>query len=96
MCQELPKTYLVVEHFNHGDAAPVYRRFREQGRLAPEGLEYVASWVAADLTKCYQVMRCADRRLLDEWLAKLSDLIDFEVIEVISSAEALERIGPRL
>jgi hypothetical protein len=53
--------YLVIERFRNGDAAPVYRRFRERGRLAPEGLEYVGSWVTDDLTTCYQVMECAAR-----------------------------------
>lgn len=92
----LSQSYLVVENFKNADAAPVYRRFRDQGRLAPEGLEYVASWVTADITKCYQVMRCADRRLLEQWLANWSDLIDFEVLEVMTSAQALEQLAPRL
>jgi hypothetical protein len=80
--------FLIIERFKNGDAAPVYRRFREQGRLAPTGLTYVASWVAADLSRCYQVMECADRALLDEWMAHWSDLVDFEVISVVTSAEA--------
>ena len=90
------QSYLVVENFKNADAAPIYRRFRDQGRLAPEGLEYVASWVTADMTKCYQIMRCADRRLLERWIANWSDLIDFEVLEVMSSAQALEQLAPWL
>jgi hypothetical protein len=61
--------YMIIEHFRDGNAVPVYRRFRERGRLAPEGLRYVSSWVTHDLRRCYQVMECDDRALLDEWLA---------------------------
>src|SRR5215218_10223862 len=63
----LPMRYLVIEHFRNGDARPVYRRFRDQGRLAPEGLAYVASWVTADMKRCYQVMQCEDAQLLEQW-----------------------------
>lgn len=86
--------YMIVETFK--DSAAVYRRFRERGRLAPDGLKYVSSWITADVTKCYQVMECDDRRLLDEWMAAWRDLIDFEVVSVITSAEAAERVAPRL
>jgi hypothetical protein len=86
--------YMVVEHFKGGDAVPVYRRFRERGRMAPAGLDYVSSWVDDRLALCYQVMETDDRRLLDEWMANWSDLIDFEVHSVISSKEAAERIAP--
>ena len=86
--------YMIVETFK--DSAAVYRRFRERGRLAPEGLKYVSSWVTEDVTKCYQVMECDDRRLLDEWMAAWRDLIDFEVVCVITSADAAERVAPRL
>jgi hypothetical protein len=86
--------YMIVETFK--DSAAVYRRFRERGRLAPDGLTYVSSWITADVTKCYQVMECDDRRLLDEWMAAWRDLIEFEVVSVITSAEAAERVAPRL
>lgn len=88
--------YMVIEHFRNGNAVPVYRRFRDRGRLAPEGLTYVASYVSHDLTCCYQVMDCTDRRRLDEWMAQWADIVDFEVIPVIASAEALARITPQL
>jgi hypothetical protein len=91
-----PMVYMIVETFRNRDAMPVYRRFRERGRLAPHGLRYVSSWVTSDMTKCYQVMECDDRRLLDEWTAQWSDLIDFEIIPVITSAEAVERVQPQL
>jgi hypothetical protein len=84
--------FMVIEHFRGGDARPVYRRFRERGRLAPDGLTYVSSWVTDDLTRCYQVMSCEDRALLDDWIAAWSDLVDFEVIPVITSPEASARV----
>ena len=86
--------FMVVERFK--DAALVYRRFRERGRLAPDGLEYIASWVSADLGTCYQVMECADRRPLDLWMANWEDLVDFEVIPVVTSAEAASTLAPQV
>ena len=91
-----PSTYLVIENFRDGDPVPVYRRFRERGRMAPEGLTYVSSWVTPDLARCYQVMETADRALLEQWMANWSDIVEFEVHPVISSKEAAERISPRL
>ena len=88
--------YMVVEHFRNGDAAPVYRRFRERGRLAPEGLTYVSSWVTESLDTCYQVMETADRALLDEWMQHWADLVEFEVHPVITSQEAAQRVTPKL
>lgn len=88
--------YMVIERFKGGDAAPVYRRFRDHGRLAPEGLSYVSSWVDTKLERCYQLMETDNRLLLDEWIAHWSDIVDFEVYPVISSREAAERIAPHL
>jgi hypothetical protein len=88
--------YMIIENFRDGDAAPVYRRFRERGRLAPEGLRYVSSWVTQDLRRCYQVMECDDRALLDEWIANWSDLVDFEVQTVMTSADAVTAVTPSL
>jgi hypothetical protein len=84
---------MVIEHFRNGDAAPVYQRFRERGRMAPEGLDYIASWVTPDLTRCYQVMETPDRALLDQWMANWSDLVEFEVHPIITSKEAAERVA---
>jgi Protein of unknown function (DUF3303) len=74
----------------------VYRRFRERGRLAPKGLVYVTSWVSEDLTRCYQIMEAPDRALLDQWIANWADLVEFEVHPVITSQEAVNRVGPNL
>ena len=80
--------YMIIARFRGGDAVPVYRRFRDEGRLAPEGLSYVASWATADLKGCYQLMECADPGLLDTWMARWSDLVEFEVVPVVTSEEA--------
>ena len=85
-------TYMIVEHFRNGDAVPVYRRFRERGRMAPEGLTYVTSWVTSDLSRCYQIMETPDRALLDQWMAQWGDLTEFEVHPVMTSSEAAERM----
>jgi len=85
---------MVVEHFK--DAAAVYRRFRDRGRMAPDGLVYISSWVDEKLQRCYQVMETHDPRLLDEWMANWNDLTDFEVCPVITSQEAAKRIDPQL
>lgn len=90
------RLYMVVERFKNGDAVPVYRRFREFGRMAPVGLSYVSSWVDTNLERCYQLMETDDRYLLDAWMARWSDLVDFEVLEVMESAEAARMIAPRL
>ena len=88
--------FMIIEHFRSGDAVPVYRRFHHQGRLAPEGLTYVSSWVTSDLTRCYQVMECPDRALLETWMARWNDLVEFEVIPVVTSAEAATAVAGRL
>jgi hypothetical protein len=88
--------YMIIERFRNGDAVAVYRRFRERGRQAPEGLTYVSSWITGDLATCYQVMECDDPALLETWKARWADLIDFEVLPVMTSAEAVERVSPRL
>ena len=77
---------------------PVYARFRAEGRLAPEGLVYVSSWVSEDLTHCYQVMEAEKRELLEEWMARWEDVVEFEVVPVVTSGEAstkVKEIGER-
>jgi hypothetical protein len=88
--------YMVIEHFKHQDPVPVYRRFRDQGRMTPEGLEYVSSWVDTKLERCYQVMETSDPELMAEWIAHWSDIVDIEVIPVMSSADAVQAMRPKL
>ncbi len=86
---------MIIEHYKAGPE-PVYRRFRERGRMAPDGLRYVTSWVTTDLARCYQVMECDDRALLEQWMNHWSDIVEFEVIAVVTSAEAAAAVSPRL
>jgi len=88
-------TYMIIERFRGGDPVPVYRRFRERGRLAPDGLRYVTSWVTADLRQCFQVMECEDPRLLEEWTSRWSDLVEFEILPVVTSTEAADAVLAR-
>jgi hypothetical protein len=88
--------YMVVEYFKNKDAVAVYRRFRDCGRMAPDGLTYVSSWVDDKIERCFQLMETHDRKLLDQWIANWSDLVNFEVYEVVTSKEAAERMVPLL
>lgn len=90
------RLFLVIETFKEGDALPVYRRFRDRGRLMPDGIEYVSSWIDEPLGRCWQVMRAPDRALLDAWIANWSDPVDFEVVPVLTSDEARARVLPSL
>ena len=93
----MPQTlYKVVENFKNKDAVAVYRRFRDRGRMAPEGLTYVSSWVDEKIECCYQLMETHDRKLLDQWMENWSDLVNFEVHAVVTSKEAAERMAPLL
>jgi hypothetical protein len=87
---------MVIEHFKNNDALPVYRRFRDRGRLPPEGVQYISSWVDEKLERCFQIMEADERDLLDRWIENWSDIVDFEVFPVLSSKEAAERVAWRL
>lgn len=78
--------YMVVETFKDKDE--IYRRFREKGRMLPDGLRYVSSWIDADFTKCFQLMETEDFELFDEWTSRWNDVTDFEIIPVMTSEEA--------
>ena len=82
---------MVIENFRPGQAAAIYRRLEASGRHMPSGLSYVGSWVTDDLARCYQVMECDDPGLLDDWMSHWADLVDFEVVPVITSAEAKDK-----
>jgi hypothetical protein len=88
--------YMVIEKFRGGDPVPVYRRFRERGRMAPEGLRYVSSWVSTDFSCCYQLMETGDPALFASWIANWKDLAEIDVIPVVTSAQAVEALAPRL
>jgi hypothetical protein len=88
--------FMIVEHFRDRDPKPIYRRFHERGRLAPDGLVYVGSWVEANFDRCWQLMECDDARLLQQWVSEWSDLVDFEIVPVVSGTETAEWIIPTL
>jgi hypothetical protein len=81
---------MVIERFVHG-ARPVYERLADRGRMMPAGLEYVDSWIDERLDRCFQLMETDDPSLFDAWIEAWSDLMEFEVVSVIASAEASER-----
>ena len=87
---------MIVEHFKNRDARPVYRRFREKGRMAPEGLTFVSSWVDRSLERCFQLMETDDPALLERWIEGWKDIVDFKIHPVMTSEEAVEKIEPSL
>lgn len=88
--------YMVIERFKPGAAPDIYRRARDRGRMLPEGLEYVSSWVDLELTTCYQLMRTEDVSLFAPWVKAWEDLVDFEIVPVRPSAEVAQVMAPRL
>lgn len=85
--------FMVIERFKNRDAVPVYRRYREKGRMMPDGLKYVDSWVGRDLDRCFQLMECDDPQLLSQWTSHWQDLVDFEIVSIVTSKEASETIA---
>ena len=79
--------FMVVEHFKQGKTKDIYRRLQERGRMMPEGLKYVDSWVSANLDRCWQLMECDDPSLFQEWVLQWSDLAEFEIVPVAWSNE---------
>jgi hypothetical protein len=77
--------FMVIERFKNRDAKPVYTRFKEEGRMMPDGLKYVGSWIESNFDRCFQVMECEDERLLHEWAERWRDLMDIEFVPVLTS-----------
>jgi len=88
--------FMVIERFKNRDAVAVYRRSRDQGRMMPEGLKYVGSWIEANFDRCFQLMECDDPRLFQQWVIRWQDLIEFEIVSVVPSKETMETITPML
>ena len=88
--------FMVIETFRNQDGKSVYRQLRDKGRMMPDGLAFVGSWVTADLGRCFQLMECDDATLLQTWVARWSDLIEFEIVPVVPSKETYEAIAPLL
>ena len=90
--------FLIIEHFHDKNPKPLYKRFQEKGRMMPEGLKYVGSWIESNFDRCFQLMECDDLRLLQEWvLANNRELgMTFEIVPVVPSKETREVIAPYL
>jgi Protein of unknown function (DUF3303) len=82
--------YMVIERFKENAAPEIYRRFREKGRMMPEGLECISSWIDLDFKRCWQLMQTEDFALFDRWIENWRDLMDFDIFPVRTSAEAVE------
>jgi len=82
--------FMIVETYDRSKAPAIYERFEKKGRMIPDGLRFIDSWVSADLGRCFQLMECGNPRLVDEWISQWSDIVDFEVIRVVSSEVASE------
>lgn len=88
--------FMVIEHFKDRDAKAVYARFRDKGRMAPDGLTYIGSWIEANFSRCFQLMECDDAKLLQEWILAWGDLADFEIVPVVSSMDTADIVGRHL
>lgn len=87
--------FMVIESFRDGDPAPIYARFKEKGRMLPDGLIYLESWLSAELDRCFQLMETDDVTLFDAWTAQWDDLVDFEIVPVIGGGEtAAQAVRP--
>ncbi len=87
---------MVIERFRDSKAKEIYRRFQEKGRMMPEGLKYVDSWVEVNFDRCFQLMECDDLRLFQEWVLQWQDLGEFEIIPVVPSKETAEVVSKML
>ena len=88
--------FMVVEKFKNQDGKAVYAKVREGGRALPEGLKFIASYVAADLSRCFQLMETDDITLFQRWIADWQDVVDFEVVPVVEGKTTREALGPTL
>jgi hypothetical protein len=89
--------FMVIEHFRDCDMVPVYERLRDQGRMLPEGLKYIDSWVEPNFRRCFQLMACDDPRLLQEWVLQWRGAgVTFEFFPVVPGAQTREVVAPHL
>ena len=89
--------FMVIERFKNRDPAPIYKRFQERGRMMPDGLKYVGSWVEANFDRCFQLMECDDLRLLQRWILNTRGSgMTFEIVPVVPSKDTREVVAPYL
>jgi hypothetical protein len=88
--------FTIIEQFRPGQAPAIYRRLRDCGRMMPESVRYISSWIVFDYRRCFQVMEAEGENDLRAWMANWDDLMDFEIIPVRTSPEAVAAITPEL
>jgi hypothetical protein len=88
--------FIVVEKFRGQDVKAVYRHFRDKGRMMPDGLSFVSSWVTADVGRCFQLMECDDVTLLQRWVAEWSSVVEFEIVPVVAGKETAAALAGQL
>ena len=88
--------FMVIETFKNNDALAVYQRLREQGRMMPNGLRYINSWIEVNFHRCFQLMECENLQRFQEWVIQWNDLMDFEIVPVLPSKETIDTINPVL
>ena len=88
--------FMVIETFREQDAKTIYRRFRDKGRMMPDGLAFVGSWVTADVGRCFQLMECDDVTLLQRWVSEWSDLAGFEIVPVAPGRDTAAALSSQL
>lgn len=88
--------FMVIENYRDQNAKAVYRRFRDKGRMMPDGLKFVSSYVSADLGRCFQLMEADDATLLQRWVAEWSDLVAFEIVPVVAGKDAAAALAGQL
>lgn len=84
--------YMIIERFYPGKVKAIYERFAEKGRMLPQGVSYINSWINESVTGCYQLMESESFEKLQEWIDNWKDLVEFEVVPVINSEKAKEII----
>jgi hypothetical protein len=62
----------------------------------PDGLKFVSSFVAADMSRCFQLMEADDLTLFQRWVAEWCDLGEFEIVPVVAGKATAEALGPLL
>lgn len=88
--------FMVIERYRDQDAATIYGRFKDKGRLAPEGLKVVHSWVEANFDRCFLLIECDDPRDMQRWVMGWRDLVTFEFCPVVPSKDTVATVEPFL
>lgn len=89
--------FMIIERFQNNDMLPIYKRVRDEGRMVPQGLKYIDSWVEANFSRCFQLMECDDLRLLQQWILNWRGWgASFEIVPVLGSKDTQAIIAPHL